>query len=208
MSTKLFIHPDEVEIAQFKSVSVAGGAYGKNYCVLSNKRIYHKGNRLSSVVGGGTSNGETIIDLRDVTATSYSTKRYIILLIIGILAIIGGMIAAPAGREDSLYAITALGVILVILYFLVRQKIFTICFKGDSISFRAGVMSISKMEEFSRAIHAAKRILLQFERQAPVAAKPNTTTNANPSTNAGTITRPNPAPAPSPASAPQNFTTR
>jgi len=163
----IFVEANEVEIAQLASRNVVSvDTHSRNYCVVTDKRIYHKGVSFASNVRTNVSTGESVIDLKSVTATSFSVRKTPFFMFIGILMILAAAVLfvmniarvelpAAAGMPMAI-ALAVVGLIFVILYFALQKKVFSIFFGGNDLSFHVDHKSVKALREFATKIHEAK----------------------------------------------------
>jgi len=163
-SRDIFVQQNEVELAQLHgAVITPGGNLGANYCVLTDKRVYHKGVTVALGAKGNISTGETIIDLKNVSGTSFSVRRVPILMVIGLLAILAGIVmffvGGESGSSDLMsmlpIGLLVVGVIFFVLYFVCQAKIYTLLYRGGVLSFRASGIPTKALRAFSACVHNA-----------------------------------------------------
>jgi hypothetical protein len=179
-SRDIFVQQNEVELAQLHgAVITPGGNLGANYCVLTNKRVYHKGVSVALGAKGNISTGETIIDLKNVSGTSFSVRRFPILMVIGILALLGGLVMFFLGDSNggdmmSMLPIGLLvfGAIFILLYFICQAKIYTLLYRGGVLSFRASGIPTKALRAFSACVHNALEYATPPVCEAPVEVAP------------------------------------
>ena len=147
-----FIEADEYEVGRLASSTFGGTGINSQHCVLSNKRLYHKGVTLAAG-GAGLQNGENIVNVADITCSGYYIVRHIILLVMGVLM---ALVLAIAGITSEVTALTIAGLIIggifVLLYFTKQQRIFKVCFGGGMLAFEVKGCSEQSLQTFNRLI--------------------------------------------------------
>ena len=135
----LFIDAEEREVASLTSGSIGvGNVLKKEYCVISDKRLYHNG--VAYAVGGGATRGtrQDIIELENINGTSIGTIGDMKLLIFGILT-----------------AIIGIGIIMLIMYFAKRIRYMQIHHPGGSMIMEYKWCKMDTLREFDKQIHLA-----------------------------------------------------
>ena len=138
-ASDLFITPNEREIASLSSGSIGiGNMLKKEYCVISDKRLYHNG--VAYAVGGGVTRGtrQDIFELEEIKGTSIGTIGDIKLLIMGILT-----------------AIIGIGLIMILMYFCKRIRYIQIHHPGGSMVMEFKWCKMDTLKEFDKQIHLA-----------------------------------------------------
>ncbi len=164
---EIFVSPEEVEVAQLNTTSVAAGsAIGNNYVILSDKRLYYKGAAVSLNGSNQFASGEAIVDLKNVTGTSFAIARFPLCLFFGVILLIAGIAANLLVGEDAAAALAMLpillmvfGVIFILMYIFNTVKTFVVNYRGGTLSFRIKGLSFgasaNTFRSFCHAIHAA-----------------------------------------------------
>ncbi len=169
MSTKVdvFVDQNEVEKASlYTSRLVSNGNFGSTYCVLTDKRVYHKGVFSSILSNGRFATGENVIEVKKISATSLTVRKHPILAILGFLFL---LVAAAAlvlnvmkveWLPDDIAKIAiiggiVLGILFFILYLAVQQKLFRIIYCGGELALQLNGVSVKSIRAFRTAVHAA-----------------------------------------------------
>ena len=152
----IFVDPDEKEIASLSARKEFLDP-NKDYCVITEKRLYHKGKRFN--VNGAIAIGkcETIIDLKSISATYFSVKRFFGFLLVGILMLLGAvtMLAVDTDMATMPLMMAGFGVLFIILFFAIRKKIFAVIYSGGDLVMLANNCAVNTLRGFSMAVHAA-----------------------------------------------------
>lgn len=162
----IFSDPSEHEIAQLQSGTIApAGSLTSHYCVLTEKRLYHRGISFTSGSGNALAENENIIQLKDISSTGFTSQKklsYLFFAILFLLITAGLAIFYGTGQEELkdilIPCIMVAGImtlLMFVLYFVIRRKVFSIYFAGGELSFLANGCRIKTLREFSRAIHIA-----------------------------------------------------
>ena len=157
-----------------KSIALLGGSYLRNFlatgslakglCAVTDKRVYFRGKCFNKSGKHYTkSKEERIVGLSDITGTGFvHTKRWLLMLAAIILFIISlsGMFLAADGAGDifgysGIFA-CVVAVVFVILYFVLKLRVFEISYAGGKIAFKASSYSEEEMQTFQKMIHLAK----------------------------------------------------
>lgn len=158
VANELFIESDEVLVSELKvaNINVAAGTLGKQYCVLSNKRLYHKGGTYVNGTQGGVQNGENTVDLREVTCSGYYIIRHYLLLVFGILFLLGCAVGGIVAKVPALIAVGAVLFIIFLIAFRVKQiRVVKVYFGGGCVAFQAWSASEEALHNFNREIQRA-----------------------------------------------------
>lgn len=158
-----------------RALSILGSGYLKNLllngnisktiCVVSNKRLYFKGDSYFSLGSGfKRARQEYIVDLKDVTATGTryisNTKALLTIPIFLLLtfALFSGLIPYELmSLLISIWTILIPVIIFSIVYFLLTKKnLFMISFAGGQIAFNTAWYSKMEMEAFQKILHITK----------------------------------------------------
>ena len=158
-----------------RALSILGSGYLKNLllngnisktiCVVSNKRLYFKGDSYFSLGSGfKRARQEYIVDLKDVTATGTSyisnTKLLTTIPIFLLLTFALVLEVFPFELNSLLLSIRAILIPIVvfsIVYFLLTKKnLFMISFAGGQIAFNTAWYSKMEMEGFQKILHITK----------------------------------------------------
>ena len=145
---------------------INNGSVSKVNATLTQKRVYFEGISLEGSVKRLTSVKQSkIVDIRDITGTSFVYTRRISFLIAGIISLLiaCGMLAynmvVPSYMHISLgiYDPFIIGFILFfVLYLLIKRSIFLIEYAGGSLGFDINWVKREEVIEFQKQIHIAK----------------------------------------------------
>ena len=138
-ASDLFITPSEREVASLGAGSIGiGNMLKKEYCVVSDKRLYHNG--VAYAVGGGVTRGtrQDIFELEDINGTSIGTIGDMKLLVFGILT-----------------AIVGIGLIMILMYFCKRIRYMQIHHPGGSMVMEFKWCTMDTLKEFDKQVHLA-----------------------------------------------------
>lgn len=144
--TKVFIEPDENFMCslgnEYVSSFLTNGNINKCIALLSDKRVYLRGNMVDINVGKiERYNMKKTIDLEDITGTGF-------------------VYASPQGWKLLLAIMTAFTIILpvicIVSYIRSRTTQFFIEYAGGSIRFEASMYSLADVQDFEKQIRRAK----------------------------------------------------
>ena len=157
---ELFVNPNENGIAQIGSKRgsiLFNGFVDKEYCVLSDKRLYYKGVSYGTGNLGGKAKSEIVIDLASITSTGFCVIKHVGLLLLSILFFAAGVAGMVALRDQMTVGIAGLivGGIFLLLYFLIRKRLMRIVYGGGSLMLQCWGQPEANMRSFCNAIHAA-----------------------------------------------------
>lgn len=158
VNNPMFLEQDEFLVAELNaaSVSAKGGTAGVQTCLISNKRLYQKGASIGDN-GRGVQNGENIVDLRTVSNSGYFIVRHYALLVLGILSLIGFLIAGITTEEMALVIPGIILFVILLIAFRVKQlRVIKVFFPGGCLAFSV--------------LSAKEDTLIQFNRQIQLAA--------------------------------------
>ena len=106
-----------------------------------------------------------MIRLKDISSTGFTSQKkvsYLLFAILFLLITAGLAIFYGTGQEDLkdilIPCIIGAGImtlLMFVLYFVVRRKVFSVYFAGGELSFLANGCRIKTLREFSQAIHIA-----------------------------------------------------
>lgn len=169
MSKKVdvFVDQNEVEKASlYTSHLVSNGNFGSTYCVLTDKRVYHKGVFSSILSNGRFATGENVIEVKKISATSFSVCRHPLLAVLGVLFLLvaaaslilnvmsADWIDEGLGKALMIGGIV-LGILFILLYLGLQKKVFRIIYCGGELSLQLNRVSVKSIRAFSVAVHAA-----------------------------------------------------
>lgn len=160
----LFFDSTEKEIAflgnSFLRSRISSGKMKKNSCVLSDKRIYFKGkcyNRSSGHFMKSTE--ESTVDVKDITASGFSSGSRIIFLFLAVIFLIASLCVLVVDmfvriEGMMLYGISFIPFSLVMfgLYVCTKIKLFYIAFAGGKIEFNVSKHTRNELREFNKAL--------------------------------------------------------
>ena len=169
MSTKVdvFVDQNEVEKASlYTSHLISNGNFGSTYCVLTDKRVYHKGVFSTILTNGRFATGENVIEVKKISATSFSVCKHPVLAILGVLfflvaaaAFVFNTMEVSWFNEDLgkilMIGGIVLGLLFIVLYLGMQKKSFRIVYCGGELSLQLNRVSVKSIRAFSAAVHAA-----------------------------------------------------
>ncbi len=168
-----------------KQIATLGGSYLKNFlttgsldkgfCAVSDKRVYFRGKCYHKVGGHYKSTKEErTVDLKDITGTGFSNTRHFGLLILSVIYSIWAIVFSITTISDinrcyergwehdvpinQLLLVLDLIPLLVlwILYFILKFKVFEISYAGGKIAFKASNYSEEEVQTFQKQLRMAK----------------------------------------------------
>lgn len=168
-----------------KQIATLGGSYLKNFlttgsldkgfCTVSDKRVYFRGKCYHNVGGHYKSTKEErTVDLKDITGTGFSNTRRFGLLILSVIYSIWAIIFSittinhinelyERGWEhdvpgNQLLLVLDLIPLLVlwVLFFILKFKVFEISYAGGKIAFKASNYAEDEMQSFQKQLRIAK----------------------------------------------------
>lgn len=160
----IFSDPTETEIAQLQSGTIAPtGNLTSHYCVLTEKRLYHRGISFTSGAGNTLAESESVIRLKDISSTGFTSQKkvsYLLFAILFLLITAGLAIFYGTGQEDLkdilIPCIIGAGImtlLMFVLYFVLRRKVFSVYFAGGELSFLANGCRIKTLRDFTHTLH-------------------------------------------------------
>lgn len=154
---------------------LATGSLDKGFCAVSDKRVYFKGKcYYKSGKHYKSTKEERTVDLKDITGTGFSnTKRFglfVASVIYSILAVLFDIYAIfelnrnleygyDSAVPDIILCIVLVlvpSLVLWILYFVLKFKVFEIAYAGGKIAFKASNYSEDEMQSFQKQLRRAK----------------------------------------------------
>lgn len=156
---ELFVDPTEEGKAQIGSKGgsiMFNGFVDREYCVLTNKRVYFKGNTDIMGVMGRNIKTEVVIDLASITSTCFGVIKYGLFVLIGMLFLIAGVVGFVAVENVPAVGIAGLvmGGLFILLYFLIRKRWLVITYSGGKLKMQCWGQPEANMRAFCNAIHA------------------------------------------------------
>lgn len=153
------------------------GYIGYGFAVLTDRRVYFKGNCLYKQGRRYVKRDEDrILDIEDVTGSGFETNNPISYLIIATiltpLTLLTFILSPMAGTPTAAllgFIPLALCIVFYVLYFIKRRNLFKIDYAGGSIAFSLGFISKEEAASFSKALRQTKDAS-----KAKAAAKPVT----------------------------------
>lgn len=157
---ELFVNPNENGVAQIGSKRgsiLFNGFVDKEYCVLSDRRLYYKGVSYGTGNMGGKAKSEIVIDLASITSTGFCIIKHIGLLLLSLLFMMAGVVGMVALRDQIAVGVAGLivGGIFLLLYFLIRKRLMQIVYSGGRLMLQCWGQPEANMRAFCNAIHAA-----------------------------------------------------
>ncbi|MDO9258046.1 MAG: hypothetical protein Q7U54_21215 [Bacteroidales bacterium] len=176
-TVRQLFHDDSEEVVgilgqSYADAIIRNGELSKSIMVLSNKRLYHKGS-LYEKTGNGKLNfskGQKVVNIQDITGTSYSSSRdmimFIISIVLGILALLGllGIIFASIKGEagiasSSIFLILLFGIPAMFLYSYSTKNLFVVEYSGGAIATKTAWYSTNELNEFQKLISVRKDLI-------------------------------------------------
>ena len=167
----IFVNPDEHQIAilgaGYLHNLVNAGQLRKGFGILTDSRLYYKGRsyRQENWMLYKT-NIESVVDLQDITATSFVIRRNLILkaaavlltLIEVLLIILGALASKDNALQFWLITLIAGGITVGLwaLSIFLRRTIYQISHAGGSIAIRATANRMQELRDFDKLLHQAK----------------------------------------------------
>lgn len=161
-----FCSPDEYQISTIGTGYIANYASGneakQSGATLTNKRIYFSGSVYMRNTKGHFSSYQQrkIINIRDITGTSYDFYRPLQYVLWGVLLPIlcpGITSILTDGNGDAMFSMFVisiiLSIVLVIIYFVKRMTLLTIEYAGGNIAFNVRWIQKHEQDDFIRNIH-------------------------------------------------------
>lgn len=180
MTNPMFITPDEQQIAvlgqSYLRSMVTGGGLATGTCILTSKRLYFKGTCFTSNGKGFSKSSEdSIVDIKDITASGFSVSSNIAYFIFALVAVIFSITSivdgidsndyyrsqwGMSGQGDTQIVIGIIGIIIallaVFLFFVRRHKLYVISFAGGKLAFKASSYSTVELSNFQRMLRLVK----------------------------------------------------
>lgn len=163
-----FFHDDqENEISvlgqNFITSILSQGSVEASVLILTDKRLYQKGVIYERASGSRftRSTGKKVINLKDITGTSFSANENILDLILGMVSLIL-TVAIIASEEVRLalcfilYIPPIASVYFFVKYFLSRRRFFVVEYAGGAIATRCNWYSENEIDEFQKRISQVK----------------------------------------------------
>ena len=142
---------------------LTSGYISNGFAVLSDKRVYFKGNCFTRNEKNMFTNikEEKIVDVKDVTGTGFIIDNALGALVSSILMTLVTIIlfgVYPSLFESGAISFTLIGItiFLWILFMVRRKSFFQITFSGGQILFKKSWFNDSEIQEFQRNIRLAK----------------------------------------------------
>lgn len=161
-----------------KQITVLGGSFLHNFisngdlsngfCVVTDKRVYFKGKcYYKEGKHYRRSTEERTVDLKDVTGSGFMEAKNISFLFLAVAFAIAGFLItffvcsglnAPVGVGigGGLFIAPCAALIPVILYFVLRMKLFEISYAGGKIAFKSTSYGKAEMQQFQKDLRKAK----------------------------------------------------
>lgn len=162
--TNQFIDPDETVIAtlgtNYAQNMLSGGGVAQGSAVLTEKRLYYKGDLF---LGAGKIRGEHIVHIRDISMTSFVQRENIWFMLFGFLFVAIGI--ALLSKKFLGFSCILIGIIFATAGFLGKSTILEVSFPGGRFRFEVKWSSISSMQNFQRQIHLQKDRYYETEKQ-------------------------------------------
>lgn len=159
----IIIDSDEKQIAvmgsSYLDSMLHGGGLSKGFGILTDKRFYFKGKCFAKVAGQHKAvDEEYVVDLEDITATGFVYARRFLLLMLAIL--LGGGISLIAFGSESgglLVLGIAVGVVLLIVYWLTKRAVYEVRYEGGAICVDVSKYGgMKEVKAFNKKLRLAK----------------------------------------------------
>lgn len=167
--SEFFVEPDETLVSSlgdgYLRNFLTTGKLGKCEAILSDKRVYLRGNMLDSTGKGITRvNLRKTIDIEDITGTGFIyDSTGIWELAIAIPAAILGIILFLMPRSSSAFLLGSTlliaSVTLLLHYFLSRKTFFFVEYAGGYVKFDISIYGLKESMDFEKQIRRAKNRL-------------------------------------------------
>jgi hypothetical protein len=169
--TSLFHSKDEEFIAMigkgYLSSIIAGDDFSKTAVILSNKRIYQTGKIFEFNSENNAleiTSGKKVINIEDVSGTSYRTLTYPALLYIGIFLLVFCLVMAFGvfkDADDAFKIITfcvglVLAILFTVMYAIKSEQYFLIEYNGGTMGIPTKFYNEAELNEFQQIISAEK----------------------------------------------------
>ena len=172
-SINFFADSSEKEIATlgggYLRNFLSSGVLGKGFCTVTDKRVYFKGNCYSKMGSSyRATKEEKTVDLKDITGSGFKVIKNIWILVMALISsvwfvfsLVGFLSNINSRNEGEFIAMLIFGailptVVLWVLYFLIKIKVFEITFAGGEIAFKASNYSVGEIENFQKALRQTK----------------------------------------------------
>ena len=174
---KLFFSPKEKYVCSlgnsFLQNFLSGNTNSRGFSVISDKRVYFKGNAFEIDGRGFREKSVTSsVDLKDVTGTETRTNDpvgikalAIIMMILGIILFIVGVIGVISSDNTNTVfnvigsigiGVLIFGIILVYIYGKKRMSVLTIMFGGGGIAFPLNWFPRQEIDNYQKMLRIAK----------------------------------------------------
>lgn len=154
-TNELFIEPDEYEVGRLGSSQMGTGSINSQHCILTNKRLYHKGVSFASGAGG-LQNGENIINVEEITCSGYYIVRHVLFMILGVFFIaIMGIVGIVNETMGLALVGLLIGGLFILIYFVKQQRVFKVFFGGGMLAFEVRGCNEQSLKDFNRQIQQA-----------------------------------------------------
>lgn len=130
----------------------------EEYLVQSNNdRLVLTTHRLQLTSKDWGSSYKNILFIEDISSIEVRYSSLVIALVIGVFALIGGLMWANDSSVSQLNIATISGIILIIVYFLSRRYLVSITPNGGKpLNFEIGQMSTEEVNDFIDKVQLAK----------------------------------------------------
>lgn len=167
----LFVSPDEHQIAilggRYLLNLINGGQMRSGFGILTNSRLYYRGKiyRIENFMLYKTYE-ESTVDLQDITASGFITRRNIVLEAIAVfitfiemlLIILGAIASKDNAIRFWLITLIVGGITAALwaLFILLRRTVYRISHAGGMILIKAPAKRMNELRDFDRKLHQAK----------------------------------------------------
>lgn len=182
---ELFVNEEEQQKAiigsGYLSSMLHSGVLGKGFGILTDRRLYYRGNCFYKIGGRYMKTDEDCtVDLQDITSTGFTYTRNLIWLIAAVLSGLASTFLWGAYVEDSHYSygrnhsnlfllfllyICLISVVLFLVLFVITKKtIYEVTFAGGLLSIKASSYGVPEVRAFDKALHREKDRFLSEKR--------------------------------------------
>lgn len=163
---KRFFHSEHEELVAilgrgYLESLLSGYGASKGVLILSDQRLYQKGQRYSNVQGRGWSTmaASSVVNVEDITGTSFLSYENSGLLWTGLILGLLSLVGLVMGEVAFMIGGAVLGVFSIscfVGYGRSRVRLFTVEYAGGTIAMAANWFSQAELNNFQRAVSMLK----------------------------------------------------
>jgi hypothetical protein len=159
---KIVYDPSEVHMGtlgiNYLQSFLDSGILSKTVLVLTDKRLYQKGKSYEKNNKNGYNkiNTQKVVDLKDITGTSFFEFDPFIIKISAIILIILGVIFFFLGESEGAFFMIAGSIFSFILYKISLKRFFVVEYAGGAIYTDSSLYDEAEINEFQKAISNLK----------------------------------------------------